>query len=92
MKMQIVALRDIKTDSYSIPQFVANIPGWVRALGDVINERGSKETIAMHPEDFEAWHIGEFDDNNGKIYNFEDEDGFPTDERKQIIALANLKR
>lgn len=88
MKLQIVSIRDIKTDAYTIPQFVASIPGWVRALTDAVNKAGNEDPIAMHAEDFEAWHLGEWDDNTA-VFTTTPGDGF---DRKQIVALGNLKR
>lgn len=88
MKLKIVAIRDIKTDTYTIPQFVASIPGWVRALTDAVNKPGSDDPICNHAEDFEAWELGEWDDNTA--YFDVEHDGSAYD-RKQIVALSSLK-
>lgn len=65
MKLQIVCLRDIKTDAHTVPQFVPHLESWRRALSDAINkpdQRALEMDFVRHPEDFEAYHLGEWDD------------------------------
>ncbi len=65
MKMQIVAVRDIVSNAYSQPQFALHIGQAKRAFGDQC--RSNEGDMGRHPEDFEIWHLGEFDDNTGQF-------------------------
>lgn len=70
MHLQIVTIRDLKTNTYSAPQFIHSIGGYLRGMGDVVN--GPKENdLAKHPEDFEVWHLGTWCDNTGQWHLFE---------------------
>lgn len=63
MKLQIIAIRDIATELYGSPAFVQTIAQGIRAFSDEVTKEGSP--FAKHPQDYELWHLGEFDDNNG---------------------------
>lgn len=62
--LQIVCIRDVKTDAYSAPQFILSIGGWLRGVGDVVNGEQNND-LAKHPEDFEAFHLGTWNDVSG---------------------------
>lgn len=67
--MHIVAIRDTKTDSFFTPQFVRSIGGFLRQLGDDITrpQPGTiAETMKLHPDQFEAWHLGDWEDETGE--------------------------
>lgn len=85
MKYAIVAIRDIKTDSYFPPQFVRSIGGFLRQLADDLGtpQPGTlAETMSKHPGDFEVYHLGDWDDQNGT---------FDTTDNKQLCVVSNLK-
>lgn len=83
MKYYILAIRDIKANVYDAPLFVANINAAIRDLTDMVNDKEPQRTWQRHPEDFELWQLGEWDNENA---------GFAaTDaERKQLLALSTL--
>ncbi|AXF52679.1 MAG: nonstructural protein [Microviridae sp.] len=62
---QIYALRDIKVDAFNKPVLLQNRAVLERALIDAIHDEGN--TISIHPEDFQAFHLGEYDESTGKI-------------------------
>lgn len=88
MKLQIISLRDIKANLYNIPIFTPNINATLRDLRDMVNEPGGKEAWQKHPEDFELWHIGEWD-NESADFNVRAAYA-PAHEPKQLLALSTL--
>lgn len=92
MKLQIVVLRDIKTDAHTVPQFIAHIEAWRRALGDAINNPGPETAnleFVKHPEDFEAYHLGEWDDNTAAFHLEHDAGTFHPE---RLFLLSELVR
>lgn len=85
MELHIIATRDIVSDLYSIPMFVPSIGGAVRAFGDECRKKDGQGDLNKHPEHFELWHLGEYDDNAGTALWYEGAD------RKQIAVGANYK-
>lgn len=64
MKFIIVAVRDIKANVYSQPQFVANKGHAIRAFGDECTSDDPKNLISKHPEDFELYELGWYGDGD----------------------------
>lgn len=90
MKMQIVCLRDIKTDAHTVPQFVPHIESWRRAISDAINkpdQQAAQFDFVKHPEDFEAYHLGEWDDQTAK---FQTEFEITPELKKRLFLLSEL--
>lgn len=85
MKLQVIATRDIVANVYGAPMFVVNLGSAVRNFGDECKRKEPNNILAAHPEDFELWHLGEYDDNNGVITPY------PPEERKQIAVGANYR-
>ena len=82
MIMQIVAIRDMKANVWSQPQFVPSIGSYLRQLGDEVNSPRENNVLHNHPEDFESWHLGHYNDETGQI------ELLP--QRKQLCALSSL--
>lgn len=80
--MKIVIVRDIKADVYGVPMFVASIGGAIRSFGDECGKTDGNP-FAMHPEDFELYEVGTFDEVEG---NFEILGKF-----KQLAVGSNFK-
>lgn len=54
---------DVKASAYMQPFFVPNTSMAIRSFGDaVVNPETG---ISKHPEDFQLFKVGEFDDNSG---------------------------
>lgn len=66
MKLQIVSIRDNALDAFQQPWFTHTIGAAIRAFGDEVT-RGGDSQMTKHPEDYELYHLGEYDDNNGKF-------------------------
>lgn len=89
MQLKIIVIRDIRANVHGIPMFVPNIAVALRQLGDQINEPANKDPVAMHPEDFEIWELGTYDDERGW---FETEHDASHTQRRQICACKDLVR
>lgn len=67
MKYTIVCIRDSASESYGPPQVVPARGSAIRGFQDAVNTPGSSQANAMHdhPEDFELYAMGTFDDFTG---------------------------
>ncbi len=88
MKFEIVCVRDIVANCYSHPQFVPNLGSAIRAFGDQCRDKNTQ--IGAHPEDYELYHLGTYDDQDAA---FRDVNGAGIDdvEKKQIAVGANYR-
>ncbi len=66
MVLFIVAVRDIKADCFGQPNFVPNLGSAIRAFGDQCNDEKAG-VLYTHPEDFELYKLGTYDDSNGSF-------------------------
>lgn len=77
MQQIIVAVRDRQLNAYMRPFTAATRGQAIRAFGDEANRRESE--INAHPEDYELYQLGTFEETTGKII---------ADEQPQQLALA----
>lgn len=85
MIFQIIVTRDIVSNLYSNLMQVPSIGAAIRSFGDECKRKDKGNILAEHPEDFELWHIGEYDDNTGELIPY------PLAERKQLAVGANYR-
>lgn len=85
MRYQIVSIRDRAADTFSTPIYVPTIGQAVRSFGDEINRASPDNNLYNHPEDFDLYHLGEYDDSNGVIYQ-------PADGHRMIAVGKDAKR
>lgn len=78
MKRLIVAVRDRASDSYGAPFMVVARGQAIRSFSDEVNRSASDNPLYQHPEDFDLYELGTFDDSTG-LY----ETGVP-----QMIAIG----
>lgn len=93
MKMQILAVRDIKADVYGVPMFVPNIAAALRNFADQVNDPESG-MLNKHPEDFELYHLGSYDDTNA-VFVTDDlhyENGEQPFERRRLALASDFKK
>lgn len=69
MILNIYSIYDDAANAYMPPFFMHNHGLATRAFSDNANNKESQ--IGQHPEQFALFHIGTFDDENGKIESFE---------------------
>lgn len=71
MKKGIYSLLDTKACVYSTPFFVPNVAVLVRDLTDELKRvGGERNLLASHPQDFELYELGSFDDEVGEFVVF----------------------
>lgn len=63
----IVSVKDTAAQAFGRPVFVPAVAVAVRSFRDEINRKDSNEDLAKHPDDFELYELGSFDDSNGVI-------------------------
>ncbi|WNK14431.1 MAG: nonstructural protein [Microvirus sp.] len=78
---RVVAVRDRAADVYGQPVIVGSIGIAIRSFGDEINNE--KSQFFGHPEDFDLWEIGGFDDETGELVSTP---------KKQISIGKDMKR
>lgn len=66
MKVEIFVIRDSASNSFGIPQFSPAKGVFLRQIGDMVNS-GEKSPLSTHPEDFEIFSIGHYDDNTAEV-------------------------
>lgn len=65
MKLKVVCVRDRAADVYGQPNFVLSIGSAIRSFADEVNNPRENNAFNKHPEDFDLYELGEFDDETG---------------------------
>ena len=63
----IVAVKDTAARVFGTPFFVQATAQAVRSLRDEVNSKDSTSDINRHPDDFEIYEVGVFDEDTGVI-------------------------
>ena len=63
----IVVVRDSAARVFSTPFFVQATAQAVRSLRDEVNSAESTSDVRRHPDDFELYEVGTFDEDTGAI-------------------------
>lgn len=63
MKYFVVVVRDRAADVYGAPSFVASIGSAIRSFGDEINRDADNNMFSKHPDDFDLFSLGTYDDS-----------------------------
>lgn len=84
MKLYVIATRDIRTDSFGKPIYSAHLGSAIRAFEDQITGKtpNGDPDLVNHPEDFELYQLGKYDDATGEHIN----------EKLQLAVGANYAR
>lgn len=67
MIYRIVAVRDRAADVYGQPTCVASLGAAIRGFGDEINRPADNNQFHKHPEDFDLYEIGSYDDATAEL-------------------------
>lgn len=67
MRYKILAIRDRALDAYGQPFFSASTGAAIRSFSDEINRASPDNQLFKHPEDFDLFLLGEFDDQTGEF-------------------------
>lgn len=81
MKIQIYAVRDRATDQYGNPFYTLAHGQAIRGFTDQVNGKENNE-LAHHPEDFDLYHLGEYETETGH---------FTTKDPEMIAIGKNVK-
>lgn len=65
MKLFVLSVRDIKADSFGRPFFTTSLGEAVRSFSDEVNRAAEDNLLYKHPDDFELFHLGMFDTDDG---------------------------
>ncbi|UDN67605.1 nonstructural protein [robinz microvirus RP_71] len=82
MIYQVIATRDIVANVYSTPMFVPHIGQAIRSFGDECQRKEKGNILAEHPEDFELYLLGTYNDEIAE---------FDTTTRHQLAVGANYR-
>lgn len=67
MNMVVCALFDTAAQVYGRPFFAHVTAQAIRSLGDEVNSSSKDTDLSRHPDDFELYLLGSFDDASGVI-------------------------
>lgn len=67
MIMCMCSIKDSAADAYGRPFFLPSIGVAIRSFTDEVNRAAEDNQIYQHPEDFDLFELGSFDDSTGKF-------------------------
>lgn len=65
MRYVVMAVRDVKADSFARPMFVQSEGTGLRSFGDEVNREARDNLLHTHPEDFELYVLGTYEEETG---------------------------
>lgn len=65
MKMIVCTIKDRAADAFGRPFYVPAVGVAIRSFQDEVNRASDDSQIYQHPDDFDLFELGEFDDNSG---------------------------
>lgn len=63
----MLSVRDRAADTFARPFCVPAVGMGVRSFTDEVNRQDSNNPLWMHPEDYDLYEIGSFDESDGSI-------------------------
>jgi hypothetical protein len=67
MKLVLCSVKDRAADAYGRPMFVPSTGVAIRSFSDEINRKDAENQLYNHPDDFDLFEFGDFDDNTGRF-------------------------
>lgn len=67
MKQVIVAVKDRAAETFGRPMFVPAIGVALRSFSDEINRNDPNNQLYNHPDDFDLYELGTFDDSTAEF-------------------------
>lgn len=67
MILEVCVIRDAAIESFGRPFFVVHIGEALRGFTDEIRSGKTDSAVALHPEDYDLFHCGSFDQSDGKF-------------------------
>jgi hypothetical protein len=71
MKLILCSVKDRAADAYGRPMFVPSSGVAIRSFSDEINRNADDNQLFNHPDDFDLYEFGVFDDNSGNFDIYE---------------------
>lgn len=71
MNYTVVSVRDRAADAFGRPAFVAAEGAAIRSFQDELNRKAADNVMYEHPDDFDLFVLGSFDDSNGRFLLFD---------------------
>jgi len=69
MIYKVVAIRDKAIEAFGQPIFVSAVGQAVRSFGDEVKRVDQNNGINKHPEDYDLFLLGTYDDQTGELYS-----------------------
>jgi len=63
----IVSVRDRAANAFGRPIFCLSLGQAIRSFSDEVNRAGEGNDMFRHPDDFDLYHLGMFEDMNGAM-------------------------
>jgi hypothetical protein len=67
MKLIICTVYDRASETYGRPMFVPAIGSAIRSFTDEVNRNHADNQLFNHPDDFDLYELGEYDDQTSRI-------------------------
>ena len=67
MKMIVVSIKDRAADAFGRPFYVPSVGVAIRSFQDEVNRASEDNQMYQHPDDFDLYDLGSFDDNTGSF-------------------------
>lgn len=67
MRLIIVAVFDSAAQAFNRPFYVPAVGMAVRSFRDEVNREAPENSMYHHPNDFELFELGQFDDQTGRF-------------------------
>lgn len=87
MIYKIVSVHDRATDAYGRPIFVVASGQAIRSFQDEINRVAPENEMNRHPDDYDLYELGTFDDSNGQLTSYKEPHQLAIG--KQMLATRN---
>jgi len=68
MIQYICTVKDRAADAFGRPMFVPSTGVAIRSFSDEINRNSADNQLYNHPDDFDLYELGSFDDNTGLFH------------------------
>ncbi len=67
MKYVVVSIKDRAADAFGRPAFVPSVGVAIRSFSDEVNRDNSENQMYAHPDDFDLFELGSYDDSTGIV-------------------------
>jgi len=71
MIMIVCSIKDRAADAFDRPFFVPSVGIALRGFQDEVNRQDGDNQVFNHPDDFDLYELGEFDDSTGAFHLLE---------------------